>query len=579
MLIFLPIQRKKLFLSFLLSMMVIIGLHLGNLPLIVAQSVIQEGHYYVPEELSTFTVEQVGLRGAYPNWNKITLSRFGAIGSGGVLNSNPLWNRAVGYDLSRTWNAGDNPSEFLKLGDFPNSYLGNLTLNQIMSHSLTEIGNSNSVPLSAFGLLSNQSIKSLVKAIPALENYKVKDVKPIFNLVGSSYAEDRIERLTHSRVGNRIFGQIDLNQYTLRDIPFLSQTRLSKFKNWRNTFIERVPGLWDLPLTYFLDQKTLASSQTYVGGGNVTVTVTPGILGVVDLPLGTAEAGISNTISGSYQEGFNVACNNDCAHLELGDWSLGNRWISGKYQELKGGFGVLGGVNGGKEPTGRHPFGSAFKVAIWDVDEAEGRIDTALFFRFCKRGLIDLGCTPYCIGPIPFLSYNEMDTMFVGLLDNSIDVSYNPGSVYPVSVPPPDKPIPPGNGGLINPLPDSIVTSEYGYRRLKLKSATTFHEAIDLAYSTSDPRYPGQIIASGDGVVKYAGFATGCGTLIRIDHGNGLMTGYCHQQEMYVQREQPVLQGQVIAKVGNEGNSSAPHLHFIIYENGRKVNPRKYVKF
>ena len=147
MLIFLPIKRKKLFLSFLLSIIIIIGLHLGNLPLMVAQSVIQEGHYYVPEELSTFTVEQVGLRGTYPNWNRITLSRFGAIGSGGYINSNPLWNRAVGYDLSRTWNAGDNPSEFLKLGDFPDSYLGNLTLNQIMSHSLTEIGNSNSVPV------------------------------------------------------------------------------------------------------------------------------------------------------------------------------------------------------------------------------------------------------------------------------------------------------------------------------------------------------------------------------------------------------------------------------------------------
>ena len=123
------------------------------------------------------------------------------------------------------------------------------------------------------------------------------------------------------------------------------------------------------------------------------------------------------------------------------------------------------------------------------------------------------------------------------------------------------------------------MTSEYGYRNIGLKSATKFHEAIDLAYSTSDPRYPGLIIASGDGLVKDARRAKGCGTFIRIDHRNGLQTGYCHQQEMYVNTGETVQQGQVIAKVGNEGNSSAPHLHFIIYENGRKVNPRKYVKF
>ena len=100
-----------------------------------------------------------------------------------------------------------------------------------------------------------------------------------------------------------------------------------------------------------------------------------------------------------------------------------------------------------------------------------------------------------------------------------------------------------------------------------------------MAYGANDPRYPGQIMAAGDGVVTRARRSRGCGTLIKIDHLNGLQTGYCHQSEMYVKQNDPVTQGQVIAKVGNEGNSSAPHLHFMIYENGKKIIPRKDVNF
>ena len=130
---------------------------------------------------------------------------------------------------------------------------------------------------------------------------------------------------------------------------------------------------------------------------------------------------------------------------------------------------------------------------------------------------------------------------------------------------------------MINPLPGATVTSEYGYRNVK--GGSRFHEGIDLAYAVNDPRYPGQIIASGDGVVKRARRTEGCGTWIKIAHGNGLATGYCHQSEMYVEENEPVKQGQVIAKVGNEGNSTAPHLHFIIYENVKKINPRRYINF
>ncbi len=81
---------------------------------------------------------------------------------------------------------------------------------------------------------------------------------------------------------------------------------------------------------------------------------------------------------------------------------------------VKGGQGLLGILNCGKEPTGRNPFGSAFKVALWSVDETKDTAETAIFFRFCKRGIPDLGCTPYFIGPIPFLPVSREDWIIIG---------------------------------------------------------------------------------------------------------------------------------------------------------------------
>ena len=535
------------------------------MPVNLAQEHIHEGSYYVPDvEIPTWALEQEGLTAEYPDWRKITFSRLKGITESGQLLSQPSWDRAVGYSLSRIWNAGDSPAQFLKLGDFQDSLVKGLNLGYILENSLTEIDFAD-IPLSALGLIKSQTISSLVKAIPQLKRLKVEDVEPILALVGSGYADVEIGRLINTNLGNLGFDDLNLDDFSLDSIPFLSETPLSEFKDWQNSFLEQVPGLWDLPFNFLFGDNIFA----------------PGMIGLVDLPLGRAEAGISNTISGSYEEGFSVPCENECAHVELANWASGQRWISGKDQKVKGGEGLLGLINGGKEPTGRHPFGSAFKVAVWDVSESSGRVDTALFFRYCQRGwFVDLGCTPYFLGPIPFLSYSEKDIMFVGLLDGF----GGGGSPAPAPIPVPpveEQPLPPESAsGLINPLPDSIVTSEYGYRKLKDKRASTFHEALDLAYSTNDSRYPGQIIASGSGIVRKAGLDTsGCGTLIIIAHQNGLRTGYCHMDKIYVQQEDTVTQGQVIAQVGNQGTSTAPHLHFMIYEQGKKINPRKYVNF
>jgi hypothetical protein len=89
--------------------------------------------------------------------------------------------------------------------------------------------------------------------------------------------------------------------------------------------------------------------------------------------------------------------------------------MSGKFQKVNGGFGILKALNGGKEPTGRNPFGSSFKQVIWNIDEASGSVKTAMFFRICKTiPFIGRTCSPYFIGPVPFIEYREKDPIVLG---------------------------------------------------------------------------------------------------------------------------------------------------------------------
>ena len=290
-----------------------------------------------------------------------------------------------------------------------------------------------------------------------------------------------------------------------------------------------------------------------------------------------------------------------CKHFELVDVLSGNgekgnvhskAWIQGSSQSVPGGKGFLRWVNGGEERTGVPVWttDAHVKLSLEDIDEGgNGEPATARVWLDFQLGVYPpfLGehCTPHFFSfPTPW-KVQEGGLMVVFSRASAPDIidkikdQIEPFGYASQNQCRGDGCEKTSDSILINPLPDAYATSEYGHRNIDVKGASKFHEAIDLAYSRSDPRYPGQIIAAGDGVVTYAGRSKSCGTLINIDHLNGLQTGYCHMSEIYVRRNQPVVQGQVIGKVGNRGVSSAPHLHFIISENGRKVNPRKYVKF
>ena len=77
--------------------------------------------------------------------------------------------------------------------------------------------------------------------------------------------------------------------------------------------------------------------------------------------------------------------------------------------------------------------------------------------------------------------------------------------------------------------------------------------------------------------MTFAGWYSGYGYYVKIDHGNGLVTTYAHLDSIAVVVGQKVSNGQQIGRVGNSGRSTGPHLHFEVYLNGEKVNPGKYI--
>lgn len=98
------------------------------------------------------------------------------------------------------------------------------------------------------------------------------------------------------------------------------------------------------------------------------------------------------------------------------------------------------------------------------------------------------------------------------------------------------------------------------------------HPGLDLVAPNGAP-----VHAAGRGKVVEASYDESLGNYIVIDHGFGYSTLYGHNQRLLVQVGQSVDQGQVIARLGNTGRSSAPHLHFEIRLDGKSVDPRQYL--
>ncbi|MDX5327146.1 MAG: M23 family metallopeptidase [Bacteroidota bacterium] len=114
------------------------------------------------------------------------------------------------------------------------------------------------------------------------------------------------------------------------------------------------------------------------------------------------------------------------------------------------------------------------------------------------------------------------------------------------------------------------IASGFGYRIHPIYKVRKLHAGIDFSAPRGTP-----IFATGDGVIsndREVG-GTGYGKWVVIDHGYGYQTLYAHMSDVLVRRGQKVKRGDVIGYVGNTGQSTAPHLHYEVVKNGRKINP------
>lgn len=120
-----------------------------------------------------------------------------------------------------------------------------------------------------------------------------------------------------------------------------------------------------------------------------------------------------------------------------------------------------------------------------------------------------------------------------------------------------------GTGKFVWPV-RGVITSYFGPRR------RDFHQGVDIAAPIGT-----SIVAADSGTVVFSGYYGGYGKVIFIDHGDGVMTIYGHNSANLVSAGEEVKKGQVIARVGQTGNATGPHLHFEVRMNDRPVNPLK----
>lgn len=128
-----------------------------------------------------------------------------------------------------------------------------------------------------------------------------------------------------------------------------------------------------------------------------------------------------------------------------------------------------------------------------------------------------------------------------------------------------------GNGSMIWPI-SGPITSEFGWRIHPITGDSRFHSGLDIGGD-----YGMDVHAAASGTVTYAGWISGYGNAVIIDHGGGITTLYGHNQSLNVSEGQSVAQGQVIAACGSTGNSTGPHCHFEVRQNGEPVSPYGYL--
>lgn len=123
------------------------------------------------------------------------------------------------------------------------------------------------------------------------------------------------------------------------------------------------------------------------------------------------------------------------------------------------------------------------------------------------------------------------------------------------------------------PIAFGWQSSQYGMRTDPFTGEQRWHAGVDFA-----GRLGSDVIAVASGVITWSGEKSGYGKMVEVNHSDGYVTRYAHNQENIAKLGTVVKKGDVIALMGTSGRSTGPHVHFEVYKNGRVVDPASYIR-
>ncbi|MEX0271579.1 hypothetical protein AB3R30_20875 [Leptolyngbyaceae cyanobacterium UHCC 1019] len=344
--------------------------------------------------IPTVTVQQGERSATAPNWEALTFAKLPRLQTSG----------AVGL---RSWRTGQPLDQVLTLSDFEHNFrLQDLNLFTIAVG--TQVS-PEAVKLSQFKLFERQTLADLVGAIPKLGTQPIAKVPLLKDRLSVVFPRPNLARTLNEiitsdpQLGTVNFINFDLSRYTLKDVPGLLSVPLQRFQFWQTARMSDVPGLKELPWSFF--------------------PVPPQSSGSVGIMKLTGKLGV-NSLSGSDIAGYRVPCNTiTCSGIQLsGDQAIHRKvWLTGR-QLVQGGQGEGAQLSNGLEPTGRNIFSNAFKVVLTEASQQS--IKTALYFRACQlSSSIEPNCSPFVIGPVPFISYRPGDGIVVGDIEDDTETA------------------------------------------------------------------------------------------------------------------------------------------------------------
>ncbi len=123
------------------------------------------------------------------------------------------------------------------------------------------------------------------------------------------------------------------------------------------------------------------------------------------------------------------------------------------------------------------------------------------------------------------------------------------------------------------PVTAGYISSHFGKRADPFNGKTASHRGVDFAGKRGS-----DVVAVAGGVVTFSGPRSGYGNMVEINHGNGYVTRYAHNESNLVAPGDRIQPGQKIALMGSTGRATGPNLHFEVWHRGRPVNPLTFIR-